>query len=160
MRTATYSSRSHWVWALASAALLGGVAELAYLFVADRLDRLGVGHTAANLGGLATDVALDFIGQSYVFLGCVHLRNMNRFLLYRVADTILRHGLYEIVRNIPAVRRYLQQTEAGGGDRSAGVKNGRRRRSFLKSHETHLRYFVTVASFLISYPLRRYWVFV
>ena len=128
-------------------AVLGALAELGYLAAANGLDHLGANATVANLGGLAVDALLDYILQSLVFLGEVPVRNIGRFIVYRVFDTALRQSLYEIVRRLPSVRSYLE-------------KDDRRASSVWNSHETHVRYIVTVFSFFVSYPVRKYLVFV
>ena len=140
---------------MAMSALVGSSASGLDLYLADRLDPV-VGTQTANLAGLAVDNLIDFVGQQQVFLGGVrHVKRAGglafRFVVSKIITTLAAELVFVYIVARDKVAAHLEER-----------LTGRKRRS-LKDRERMalLRVAINVGVFFtLTYPLRKYWVFV
>ena len=124
---------------------IGSTASLLDLYVADRLDEI-IGTQRANQVGLAIDNIIDFVGQQLLFLGGVEFqRNLTiRFIISKVITALAAQILFDYAEPILAKKSPDDHTKEAYRMKLAELRTG-----------------INVAVFFVlSYPLRRYWVFV
>jgi len=136
-------------------AILGGVAEICYLLTSYIIDTTGlVSHAVSNFLGLLVDVFLDYFLQSLIFLGSGQFRfqTASKFLLYRILDTFVRQILYVYALKRPFIQKYLAGEKKRDKDNNVP--------KFLWHRQTHLRYIIVLlVFFVLTFPMRKYWIF-
>jgi len=137
---------------MAMSALVGSSASGLDLYLADRLDPV-VGTQTANLAGLAVDNLIDFVGQQQVFIGGVRLTGglAFRFVVSKIITTLAAELVFVYIVARDKVAAHLEER-----------LTGRKRRSWKdRERMALLRVAINVGVFFtLTYPLRKYWVFV
>lgn len=132
-------------------AVIGSSSSGLDLYLADRLDPV-VGTQKANLAGLAVDNLIDFVGQQQLFLGNMQLTGgvTLRFIVSKIITMLAAEVLFAYIVTRYKMAAYLEE-------RLTGNKHtfGDREKMAL------LRITINVVVFFtLTYPLRKYWVFV
>lgn len=126
-------------------ALVGGVAQSAYLISSYFLDKR-IGFQWANIIGMGLAYTIDFFAQQYIFLGKIgdHSRFVIRFLIHISLEIVVAQLLFKLVL------------------------------TYLKKHQHHfyqhklkgiwitvIRQLIQIFIFFtITFPMRKYFVFV
>ena len=137
---------------MAMSAVIGSSASGLDLYLADRLDPV-IGTQKANLTGLAVDNLIDFIGQQQLFFGGLQLTGglTLRFIVSKVITTLAAELLFVYVEARSKMIAHVEERLTGKKRRSW---KGRERMAML-------RIAINVGVFFtLTYPLRKYWVFV
>lgn len=136
---------------MAMSVAIGSSASGFDLYLADKLDPV-VGTQKANLTGLAVDNIIDFVGQQQLFLGNLQLTGglIFRFIVSKIITMLAAEILfaYMVGRNKIAAKLEEHLT-------------GKKRTFWDREKMALLRIAINVVVFLtLTYPLRKYWVFV
>ena len=136
---------------MAMSAVIGSSATGLDLYLADKLDPV-IGTQEANLVGLAVDNLIDFIGQQQLFLGGLRLTGglTLRFIVSKIITTLAAELLFIYIVAKDRMAAHLEERLTG------------KKRSFLDREKmAALRIGINVIVFFtLTYPLRKYWVFV
>ena len=124
---------------------IGSTASVVDLYVADRLDPI-IGTQRANQVGLIIDNIIDFVGQQLLFLGGIGLRrNLTiKFIISKVITTLAAEILFDYAE--PTLEKKYPDNHTEEAYR-------------IKLAELRTAINITVF-FILTYPMRRYWVFI
>ncbi|MBM10173.1 MAG: hypothetical protein CMF69_11495 [Magnetovibrio sp.] len=141
---------------LVLSAILGFAAEICYLLTSFLIDKTkSVSIYVSNFIGLMVDVILDFILQSLLFLGFVSIQPavIFKFIIFRIFDTFIRQILYVFSMKFKFVQKYIHNQPPKDDNNPIP--------EFLRYRHSHIRYLIIlICFFILTFPLRKYFVFV
>ncbi len=125
---------------LGLSAITGSIASSLDLYIAYKLDSY-IGTAKSNFIGLIIDCIVDFIMQQYVFIGKLNITGSltQKFVISKVITTIASELLFIYLV------KHINQLKLRGTDQEKLAE---------------LRILINIIVFIVlSYPLRKYWVF-